>query len=59
MLQAPIVAGDGFEPSPIRLLVLGLGAGVQSTTLVLVAAHALSGQARLRYFCPPGENLAR
>lgn len=38
MLSAPFVTGEG-EPSPIRLRVLSLGAGVQSTTLALLAAH--------------------
>lgn len=39
MLAAPSVAREGAEPSSIRLRVLSLGAGVQSTTLALLAAH--------------------
>ncbi len=39
MLHAPIHAGEGARPSPIRLRVLSLGAGVLSTTLALMAAH--------------------
>ncbi|MBR1040736.1 hypothetical protein JQ593_17325 [Bradyrhizobium viridifuturi] len=35
--------GDGLAPSPIRLRVLSLGAGVQSTTLALLAAHGVIG----------------
>jgi len=41
MFRAPIVEGDGDAPSPIRLRVLSLGAGVQSTTLALIAAHGI------------------
>jgi hypothetical protein len=43
MFHAPIVAGDGASPSPIRLRVLSLGAGVQSTALALMAAHGIAG----------------
>lgn len=39
MLFSPIVDREGNEPSPIRLRALSLGAGVQSTTLALMAAH--------------------
>ncbi|MBS4001973.1 MAG: hypothetical protein KGZ91_01260 [Afipia sp.] len=39
MLSAPAAEGEGAELSPIRLRVLSLGAGVQSTTLALLAAH--------------------
>lgn len=39
----PIDKGDGRSPSPIRLRVLSLGAGVQSTTLALMAAHGHLG----------------
>ena len=35
--------GDGDEPSSIRLRVLSLGAGVQSTTMALMAAHSEVG----------------
>lgn len=43
MFRAPTVEGDGYAPSPIRLRVLSLGAGVQSTTLTLMAAHGIVG----------------
>ena len=43
MLHAPILAGGGGEPSPIRLRALSLGASVQSTTLALLAAHGEIG----------------
>jgi hypothetical protein len=43
MLHAPLVAGEGAQLSPIRLRVLSLGAGVQSTTLALLAAHGEVG----------------
>lgn len=36
---SPLSHGEGAEPSPIRRRVLSLGAGVQSTTLALMAAH--------------------
>ncbi|MCK9513952.1 MAG: hypothetical protein M0R28_22370 [Pigmentiphaga sp.] len=39
MFNAPHVAGEGIGPSPIRLRALSLGAGVQSTTMALMAAH--------------------
>ena len=39
MLSAPAAEGEGAELSSIRLRVLSLGAGVQSTTLALLAAH--------------------
>lgn len=39
MFRAPHVSGEGGEPSSIRLRALSLGAGVQSTTLALLAAH--------------------
>jgi len=44
MLHALPSSGEGAEPSPaIRLRVLSLGAGVQSTTLALLAAHGEIG----------------
>lgn len=44
MLHAPPSSGEGAESSPaIRLRVLSLGAGVQSTTLALLAAHGEIG----------------
>lgn len=43
MLHAPNIMGDGAEPSPLRLRALSLGAGVQSTTLALMAAHGEIG----------------
>ncbi|AMS45394.1 hypothetical protein FHS67_005214 [Aminobacter aminovorans] len=46
MFQAPIATGDGATPSPIRLRVLSLGAGVQSTTLALLAAQGIVGPMR-------------
>jgi len=39
MLHAPIISGEGGEPSPIRLRTISLGAGVQFTTMALLAAH--------------------
>lgn len=39
MFHAQVVGGNGHEPSPIRLRALSLGAGVQSTTMALMAAH--------------------
>lgn len=39
MLHAPVNHREGREPSPIRLRALSLGAGVQSTTMALLAAH--------------------
>jgi len=43
MLFSPITHGDGDELSSIRLRVLSLGAGVQSTTMALMAAHGEIG----------------
>lgn len=43
MFHAPIVGGEGDAPSPIRLRALSLGAGVQSTTMALMAAHGAIG----------------
>ena len=43
MQQNAFPQGDGLSPSPIRLRVLSLGAGVQSTTLALLAAHGVIG----------------
>jgi hypothetical protein len=43
MLHAPAVEGEGTSLSPIRLRALSLGAGVQSTTLALLAAHGEIG----------------
>lgn len=43
MLHAPNTMGEGTEPSPLRLRALSLGAGVQSTTLALMAAHGEIG----------------
>lgn len=43
MLHAPNIMGEGAEPSPLRLRALSLGAGVQSTTLALMAAHGEIG----------------
>lgn len=43
MLHAPALAGEGEQPSPIRLRALSLGAGVQSTTMALLAAHGEVG----------------
>ncbi|WP_106754628.1 MULTISPECIES: hypothetical protein [Pannonibacter] len=43
MFHAPNATGEGGEPSPIRLRALSLGAGVQSTTLALLAAHGEIG----------------
>lgn len=43
MFHAPISTGEGRGPSPIRLRALSLGAGVQSTTLALLAAHGEIG----------------
>ncbi len=42
MLHAPNTMGEGTEPS-LRLRALSLGAGVQSTTLALMAAHGEIG----------------
>lgn len=54
MLHSPIVAGGGAEPSPIRLRVLSLGAGVQSTTLALMAAHGHFGPLDCAIFADTG-----
>ena len=43
MLHAPVVEGEDASLSPIRLRALSLGAGVQSTTLALLAAHGEIG----------------
>ncbi len=43
MLSIPHVTVEGGEPSVIRLRALSLGAGVQSTTLALMAAHGAVG----------------
>lgn len=43
MLHLPLLQGEGAEPSSIRHRVLSLGAGVQSTTLALMAAHGHFG----------------
>lgn len=43
MLHAPPVAGEGGPPFPICLRALSLGAGVQSTTMALLAAHGEIG----------------
>lgn len=43
MFHSSVITGEGGEPSPIRLRVLSLGAGVQSTTLALMAAHGEIG----------------
>lgn len=42
MLYDPSFAGEGAS-SPIRLRALSLGAGVQSTTMALMAAHGEIG----------------
>lgn len=43
MLHAPSLVGEGVTPSRIRLRALSLGAGVQSTTMALLAAHGEIG----------------
>lgn len=43
MLFSPSFEGEGSPPSSIRLRTLSLGAGVQSTTLALMAAHGEIG----------------
>ncbi|MES4992568.1 hypothetical protein ACTJJ7_11745 [Phyllobacterium sp. 22229] len=43
MFQAPDLYEKGTQPAPIRLRALSLGAGVQSTTLALLAAHGEIG----------------
>ena len=61
MFHAPIATGDGDTPSPIRLRVLSLGAGVQSTIMVLLVAHGwfsarplLDSKPRKRTLFDPG-----
>lgn len=51
---SPIDKGDGGSPSPIRLRVLSLGAGVQSTTLALMAAHDHFGPLDCAIFADTG-----
>ena len=43
MLSVPTATAEGDQPSAIRLRALSLGAGVQSTTLALMAAHGAVG----------------
>ncbi|NSY99622.1 hypothetical protein G6M70_16615 [Agrobacterium tumefaciens] len=43
MLLSPIADREGNQPSAIRLRALSLGAGVQSTTMALMAAHGEIG----------------
>jgi len=43
MLFSPVADREGLQPSPIRLRALSLGAGVQSTTMALLAAHGEIG----------------
>lgn len=43
MLFSPIAKPEGARPSPIRLRAISLGAGVQSTTMALMAAHGEIG----------------
>lgn len=43
MFNAPALTGEGGPSSPIRLRAISLGAGVQSTTLALMAAHGEIG----------------
>jgi hypothetical protein len=43
MFRVPATNGEGCAPSSISLRVLSLGAGVQSTTLALMAAHGEIG----------------
>lgn len=43
MLFSPPVIGEGSSPSSIRLRTISLGAGMQSTTLALMAAHGEIG----------------
>lgn len=52
MFHSPVITGEGAEPSPIRLRVLSLGAGVQSTTLALMAAHGEGGPMPVARFLP-------
>ena len=48
MFHATIAKGDGDTPSPIRLRVLSLGAGVQSTTLAVRSGSDAEGPALRR-----------
>lgn len=43
MLFSPRIEGEGHAPSQIRLRTISLGAGVQSTTMALMAAHGEIG----------------
>jgi hypothetical protein len=43
MFHSPTIGVEGDAPSPIRLRALSLGAGVQSTTMALMAAHGAIG----------------
>lgn len=43
MFNAPHVAGEGVGPTLILLRALSLGAGLQSTTMALMAAHGENG----------------
>ena len=43
MLFSLVADREGLQPSPIRLRALSLGAGVQSTTIALLAAHGEIG----------------
>lgn len=43
MLFSPIADGEALQPSRIRLRAISLGAGVQSTTMALMAAHGVIG----------------
>ncbi len=43
MLFSPIADGEALQPSRIRLRAISLGAGVQSTTMALMAAHGEIG----------------
>jgi hypothetical protein len=43
MLFSPMIDGEGYEPSQIRVRTISLGAGVQSTTMALMAAHGEIG----------------
>lgn len=54
MLHAPLAQGEGAQPSSIRLRVLSLGAGVQSTTLALMAAHGQFGPLDCAIFADTG-----
>lgn len=43
MLFSPVIEAEDHAPSRIRLRTVSLGAGVQSTTLALMAAHGEIG----------------